>query len=146
MRPADLKAAVCTVLEYLWRDELEDYRADPHPGHVFEALATLDGWLNQHERTARDYLGEDEEEEGEGKGLEASGFAFRGSRRPPGEPGQGPRQLSKVVDDVIGKSSTPHAPRCGRPRPKPAASPDKSKTFGVYTLSTQPEDYRHNML
>lgn len=138
----ELMQALSTVMEYLWRDELEDYRADPQPGHIFEDLVILDGWLSRREKAARDYL--NDEEEGEGKGLEAAGFAFRGSRRPPGEPGQGPRQLSKVVDDVIGKSSTPHAPRCGHPRPKLAVSIDKFKNSGVCNPSAQPTDNRRN--
>lgn len=79
--------ALVMVMEYLWDDEFRHYRADPRPGHIFEDLVTLDGWLGRHRRTARDFL--DEEDDGPeamGEGLAAGGFTFRGSRWPPGEP------------------------------------------------------------
>lgn len=46
--PDEIRAALENVLDYCWADELKDYEATPaaeRPGHVFESLRLLRGWL-----------------------------------------------------------------------------------------------------
>ena len=47
--PADVRAAIEHVVDYLWDDERSDFEsrtADDRDGHVFESLREVQSWLN----------------------------------------------------------------------------------------------------
>lgn len=55
--PNPVREALQEVLDYLWDDELSDFRAtDNTDGHVFQSLVVVHSWLHGESKTASDYL------------------------------------------------------------------------------------------
>ena len=57
--PEGVAKAVEEILGYLWEAELEDFIADgrgPDEGHIFCALAVLDGWFHGHGATPEELV------------------------------------------------------------------------------------------
>lgn len=47
--PGDVRVAMQNLVHYAWCDERDDYYSKPteqRPGHIFEALLILRGWLD----------------------------------------------------------------------------------------------------
>ncbi len=43
--PDEVAQALSIVLDHLWRDEAEDYLANPREDHIFCSLQVIDRWL-----------------------------------------------------------------------------------------------------
>jgi hypothetical protein len=61
--PRNVREALERVLQYNWDDELRDLTENPPDdgtthGHIFEALVTLDNWLNNRNATTETYIAE----------------------------------------------------------------------------------------
>lgn len=69
--PAAARAALTAVVQYNWKDELDDYvqecgdgpNDNQRQGHIFESLVALDNFIEAKRTSPRDYIPPEEEDD-----------------------------------------------------------------------------------